>query len=132
MKISLVPDRSKPLDRAKAINCAVINQLATPGLGTWIGGRTLVAVGQLALAIAGFLMICGWFLSVLWQSVQNIPSDAATPLHFPWLGKAGAVLFAVAWVWSGFTSVSLLREARRNEREGRPAPPEPPPVIKPD
>ena len=39
---------------ASARNCALINQLATPGLGSLMAGRLVAGIGQLLLAVAGF------------------------------------------------------------------------------
>ena len=48
---------SKPVSRTTAHNAALLNQLATPGLGSLMAGRWLAGVGQLALAVAGFVMV---------------------------------------------------------------------------
>jgi len=104
----------KPLTRAAAVNYAILNQLATPGLGSLLGRRFVAGSGQLALATAGFTLIIGWFwqiFSTLYRQIQELPP---VPARYPWLGRAGLALFGAAWLWSLVTSFSLLREAQRN------------------
>jgi hypothetical protein len=104
-----------------------MNQFATPGLGSLMGRRFIAGTGQLALAIIGFLLFCAWFISVLIQyyalMARNIDPNLRPGLAFSGIGMVG-----LSWCWSWVTSLSLLREARRNEREGKlisthPAPP---------
>jgi hypothetical protein len=77
-----------------------------------------LADGQLLLAVTGFLLFCAWFVNVLRQFYGLINSDIE-PVLRPWLAFSGIAVFAVAWLWALVTSISLLREAKRNEREGR-------------
>jgi len=111
-----------PLSPARARNCAILNQFATPGLGSLMARRIVAGAGQLTLAVIGFALFCAWFVDVLRQFYGMINSDADPQLH-PWLALAGIGTFALAWVWALFTSFSLLREAKRNEREGILIPP---------
>src|SRR6266576_1835833 len=104
----------KPLSRAKARNAALMNQLATPGLGSLLARRWVAGIGQLILAIAGFALVVAWFVEVLIQFYGMINRDAP-PRPAGWLGEAGALIFIAAWLWALITSLSLLREARRNE-----------------
>ena len=104
----------KPLSRAKARNAALVNQLATPGLGSLLARRWVAGIGQLILAVAGFALFVAWFVEVLIQFSGMINSDAP-PRSVGWLAEAGALTFIAAWLWALITSLSLLREARRNE-----------------
>ena len=110
----------KPLNRTTARNSFLINQFATPGLGSVMAGRWVSGTGQLFLAVIGFGLVVAWFVTVMTQVYQQINSDVP-PTSVAWLGEAGAVTFAAAWLWSLVTSFSLLREARANELnpEGR-------------
>jgi hypothetical protein len=111
MKLSS-PSR-KPVSRAAARNAVIVNQLATPGLGSIIAGRWLAGFGQLALSVVGFLMITVWFFEVMIQYYGQISGDVQ--LHpVEWIGGWGAILFVASWFWSAVTSFSLLREASRN------------------
>jgi hypothetical protein len=78
-----------------------------------MGGRTFAGIGQLILAVAGFIMVAGWFIQLCLGMFRFLKGVAAEPLPFPWLGPAGAITFLAAWLWSLVTSLSLLREARR-------------------
>jgi len=79
-----------------------------------MAGRRLTGIGQLLLAIAGFLMVVAWFVLLAVQSYQELINDAP-PKSLGWLGLAGAAVFAVAWLWSLVTSLSILREGRTSE-----------------
>jgi hypothetical protein len=105
----------KVLNRTSARNSFLINQLATPGLGSLMAGRYVAGTGQLLLALIGFGLVVAWFAALLMQVYQQIDNPTqAKPVT--WLGEAGGVTFAAAWLWSLVTSLSLLREARLNEK----------------
>lgn len=129
MKPSFPRRNRKPLSTATARNAALINQLATPGLGTLMAGRLASGLGQLLLALAGFGFILVWFVALLRQYYGLITGDVSlTPVV--WLVETGAGLFLAAWCWSLVTSISLIREARRNALNVfAEIPPPPPPVL---
>ena len=102
---------AKPLDRTKAHNCFLINQLATPGLGSLMAGRPVAGIGQILLAVAGFVLVMLWFALRMSQLYDQVVKDAQSQ-SVAWAGEAGAALFAAAWLWSLVTSLSILREAR--------------------
>jgi hypothetical protein len=110
----------RPLDRSTARNSVLINQLATPGLGSLLAGRWLAGIGQLLLALAGFAMLVGWFGTVMIQLYRQINGDPE-PKSAAWLGEGGAITFFASWLWAWVTSLSLLRETKENP--GQPAPP---------
>lgn len=113
MKPSSPPRGRKPLSSAAARNAVLLNQLATPGLGTLMAGRLVVGIGQLLLALAGFGFVVVWFVALLRQYYGQITGEVPiTPIA--WLGEIGASLFLAAWFWSLVTSIKLVREARRN------------------
>ena len=103
-----------PLTRKWAMNCLLVNQFATPGLGSLMGRRKLVGFGQLALSATGFTLFVIWFCTVMTQFYGLISDQQSEPhIHYG-LARLGVAIFAMAWVWAWFTSISLLREARRN------------------
>ena len=110
----------RPPDRSTARNSVLINQLATPGLGSLLAGRWLAGIGQLLLALVGFAMLVGWFATVMFQLYQQINGDPETK-SAAWLGEGGAIIFLASWLWAGVTSLSLLRETKANPVS--PAPP---------
>ena len=95
----------------------LLNQLATPGLGSVIGGRRFEGIGQLILAVAGVLMVVGWFVHLTLDAYHQIMAGAAGSSPRSRLGPAGGITFVLAWLWALVTSLSLLREARRNEHD---------------
>jgi hypothetical protein len=99
------------LSHKMARNAAMINQLATPGLGSIIAGRWLAGTLQLILALIGFIFIFVWFFKQMAQLYGQINGDVAVhPVG--WIGIAGFILFVLAWVWSLITSISLVRHAQ--------------------
>ena len=104
----------KQLDGVAARNCFFLNQLATPGLGSLMAGKTASGLGQLALALAGFALVIAWFALTMIEAYQQFNSE--TPAKsYGWVGAAGALVFIAAWLWSLGTSFSLLRQARTLE-----------------
>ena len=116
----------KLLTPATARNAALVNQLATPGLGSLIARRYVSGTGQLTLAIAGFIFFLLWFIAVMRQFYGQINGNVEIK-PVGWLGLIGLGLFAAAWLWSLVTSISLIREARRN-RDALFNQPQPPPL----
>ena len=101
--------------RASARNCVLINQLATPGLGSLMAHRYLAGTGQLLLALIGFGLILAWFVLLMIQIVHQAEEEGGSASSVAWLGELGAVVFAVSWIWALITSLSLLQEAKSNE-----------------
>jgi 4a-hydroxytetrahydrobiopterin dehydratase len=121
----------KKISRVKARNAAMMNLLATPGLGSLMGGRLIAGSGQLLLSVAGFTLVVVWFFKEMIPYYGLMFGDA--PPHLPGLKMfaEGSILFAVAWLWSAVTSFGLLREAAAGDRrslENFAAPPQ----LKPD
>lgn len=100
----------KKISRIKARNAALLNQLATPGLGTLMAGRWVTGILQLLLSLAGFVLVLIWFVMMMasyyGQMFGNETTQKAANFNHLILG---AVIFAVAWGWALATSLSLLR-----------------------
>ena len=131
MKSSFPQPRRKPVDTAGARNATLVNLFATPGLGSLMAGRWIAGSGQLAVAVAGFVMVVVWFFKVMTQYYGQITGDVQ-PYPVAWIGETGGILFVASWLWALVTSISLFFEARRNaaaepsgniDSTGRPAPP---------
>jgi hypothetical protein len=102
----------KRLSRAKARNAVIANQLATPGMGSLMAGHWVAGLGQLVLAIVGFAMLIGWFVTHIVHQYRLLVEDVGPTLNvYGWLGKAGGLVFAAAWLWSLLTSWQILRSA---------------------
>jgi hypothetical protein len=102
----------KPLSRTAARNYMLINQFATPGLGSLLGRRFVAGAGQLGLAVLGFVLVCAWFGLMMWNTYRQF-NDNAEPVSYAAVGLAGAAAFFISWCWAWVTSVSLMREATR-------------------
>ena len=95
-----------------ARNAVLINQLATPGLGSVLAGRYLSGAGQLLLAITGFSLFVLWFVAIMRQFYGQIQGDVEIK-PVGWIGLAGLAVFAAAWLWALATSISIMRELKR-------------------
>ena len=102
---------AKPLSPAAARNCFLMNQFATPGLGSLMGRRILPGIGQLLLALAGFALVIVWFVQTL-KEYYGLMYDDRPAVSYAKYFLAGASLFAASWLWSLLTSLSLLRQAK--------------------
>jgi 4a-hydroxytetrahydrobiopterin dehydratase len=107
---------TKPPSRLKARNAALLNQLATPGLGSLFAGRILAGLGQLLLSTSGFILIMIWFVQLMIQFYGQISGEVNVHSVGQY-GVAGGVLFILAWCWSLATSFSLLRAASKASLE---------------
>jgi hypothetical protein len=108
-----------PSRRTRAVTALTVNLGLCPGLGSWMGGRRVVGVIQMLLAVAGFVLVITWFVLLirdLLREFQNLPARGE-PAVFGWSGLA---LFGTAWVWSLVTGLQLIR-AQRAEAERGPA-----------
>lgn len=79
-----------------------------------MGGRFWAGLGQIALAVVGFLFVMAWFFLTILES-WHLAESNAPPKSYTRLAIIGAVVFVVAWIWSLITSIQLLREAKRNQ-----------------
>jgi hypothetical protein len=104
----------KLLSPAAARNCFFVNQFATPGLGSLMGGRILAGIGQLLLALIGFGLLMVWFLQTIkvYYSLADEDAPELTHVSYARYFLAGALFFAASWLWSLLTSISLIRSAK--------------------
>jgi hypothetical protein len=108
----------KPVKRSAAMNCLLVNQFATPGLGSLMGRRFIEGAVQLALAVGGFVLVIVAFFEWILYLYHQLGGPAPDAGPFPWYGKIGAILFVTSWLLSWITSISLVRQARKEqERE---------------
>src|SRR5258708_35572586 len=124
MKISSTAQANRP-KRSSAVKCLIINQFATPGLGSLMARRFTAGTVQLALSLLGFGFIMGWFLQIFVQLYRQMNELPPQPPPYPWLGQVGIIIFAAAWLLSWITSISVLRESGRTE------PTQPPTAVPP-
>jgi len=107
-----------------ARNCFIVNQFATPGLGSLMARRWIAGIGQLVVCVIGFILVVAWFFKTMAQYYGEIGGNVPTPPD-AWIGETGAILFAAAWLWSLVTSISLMLQAKKDEI-GTPKQNEPP------
>jgi hypothetical protein len=120
----LVPQKSS------GFQCLLLNQFATPGLGSLMARRYVAGSIQLLLAIVGFLLFLGWFLQLFTGMYRMAAGLEDQPAQRSWLAWGGVLLFTASWLLAWPTSISVLREGRKREaaeRIGVGAPP----VIQP-
>ena len=108
--MKLFSPKGRPLSRTAARNAALLNLLATPGLGSLIVRRWIAGGGQLLLAVVGFTLIILWFVKQMSQYYGQITGEVAVQPVGNFF-SAGAILFVGSWIWSAFTSLGLMREA---------------------
>ena len=88
-----------------------------------MAGRWIAGIGQLALAVAGFVMVVVWFFEIMIQYYGQVTGDVQVR-SVGWIGEVGAILFVASWLWSLVTSLSLLRQAKADGQvEPKPIPP---------
>jgi hypothetical protein len=105
-----------PLSRDRAWAC-VLQNLATPGIGSLKARRIFAGIGQLSLVIASGFLVCAWVFGwcyriYLAQTGEPIPKNSSG-----WLLKWGIVCFGASWLWTLITSVGLVRQAKAAERQ---------------
>lgn len=124
MKIFSVFQPGRPLRRSDLLSYALINQFATPGLGSLLAKRFVAGTGQLLLAVAGFLLFMGWFfqkMRVFYGQIEGTTLPANTGNK---LGEWGLIVFAAAWLWSLVTSIQMIRSAPKDSiPPSKPLPP---------
>lgn len=118
----------KLLNQATARNCFLVNQFATPGLGSLMGGRIAAGIGQLLLAFLGAGLVIYWVFKTFAEEF-NLP-DMETPISYAKWGLSGALFFIASWLWSLLTSISMMRQAKEQE-PGNPPRPTPPIINSP-
>ena len=102
--------------RTRARNATLLNLLGTPGLGSLMAGRIVAGSGQLILAIAGFTLVVIWFVQVMSGYYSQMYREETTHQTTVYTGLLlGAGIFALAWVWSLATSISLMRAASQGK-----------------
>ncbi len=114
MKPSVPRPNRKTVSRTAARNAALINQFATPGLGSLMARRWMAGTGQLLLALAGFAFVIKWFFETMVQAYNQIIGDVS-PQSVAGVGEMGAVLFLMAWCWALVTSISLVTRSKSEE-----------------
>jgi TM2 domain-containing membrane protein YozV len=115
---------TRPLSRARAVSCLLVNLAATPGLGSLLARRIFAGIGQLLLALAGFGLIVVWMFELFLHMTYQQLGEPVLPRVHDGMLRWGLICFIASWLWSLATSISLLRQAKNDEAAGpKPVPP---------
>ena len=117
---------ARPISRARAASCALVNLAATPGLGSLMARRYFAGTAQLLIALAGFGLILGWMLEYFHRVFLQQLDEPVPPDSSGWMGKWGLICFVAAWLWSLATSVSLWLQAKSSPPTSTELPGQPP------
>ena len=104
----------KSSNRVSGRNALVLNLATTPGLGSFLAGRRAVGIVQMLVAVSGFVVLMLWFWDLarqFWSLLQS--GDGAVQPDLRQLVVGGG-LFGGAWLWSLWTSISILRQSKRD------------------
>ncbi len=119
-----------PRNRSEAWRCALVNQLAFPGLGTIFAAQK-IGYAQAALMLAGFFVWTGYMCWVIYHQIKVLFDMGASTQEVNdakfahgWVGVVGLGLCLVAWSWSLFSSIQIVKAAPENA-----LPPSVPPKI---
>jgi hypothetical protein len=82
-----------------------------------MGRRFFAGTGQLILAFVGFFLMLGWMLKLFYRIFQEQLGGPISQNSSGWMLKWGLIVFGISWLWSLVTSVSLLWEAKMDERK---------------
>ncbi len=104
--------------RDRALAWIAWNQLATPGLGTWLAGRRVTGALQMTLAFAGFLLFSAAILGLLRSAWEAAGAETGMPVRLPAWWRLGLLVFGLAWLGSGGTAVSGGGHAGRADAAG--------------
>ncbi len=103
-----------PRKRRDLLELAVVlNQLATPGLGSWIAGHRIAGAGQLLVGLVAFADFLFQFALLIAGLIQVALGDLDNPTFPTDSLKRALLVLAIAWCWALITSFQLLHERRR-------------------
>lgn len=108
--------RSKPLSRSEAWTCALINQLAFPGLGTILATRRWSGYAQSVIMVVGFFLTMGFMACYFASLIGFMMRSNGGEIRFKelcrpyaWAGVSGLGLCLVAWCWALMSSIAFVR-----------------------
>lgn len=89
-----------------------MNLVVLPGLGSLLARRRIAGAAQAMLAGIGAALSLWWLILLArqWTRESYFPIDGGDDFR---IGVIGVLIFAVAWVWSLATSLSVLRAVER-------------------
>jgi hypothetical protein len=103
------------LSRDRAWAC-VLQNLATPGIGSLKAQRMFAGVCQLSLAIVSGFFICAWVISWCYRIYEAQNDETLPPDSSGWLLKWAIGFFLASWLWAMATCVNLLLQTKASGR----------------
>ena len=128
MKVSLALGPRRALSRQTAWGCFTTN-VAMPGFGSLVAGR-VSGYPQAALMLLGLLLTVvfgirtfAWYASN-YSRLNDPQTDPLARMAEMWMvirwAIVGIGVFALGWIWAFFTSLHILREAKKAEQKKLP------------
>jgi len=114
--MSCSPER--PLTRDRAWACVTLN-FSISGWGSLKAGRIVAGVCQLVTVFGGFFLCLAWMLEWIDRVIQSAIGETVPPAPADWMWKVGIAGFVISYSWMLITCVSLMREAKANEKKIR-------------
>ena len=108
-----------PLNRDQAWAYVLLN-LGVPGWGSLKAGRPFAGIGEMALLFTGLYFLGSWMFQWLKRIFEGQIGDPLSPIPAPWLWKWGIGLVGASCVWTILTCISLMRDAKAQEKESPP------------
>jgi hypothetical protein len=105
-----------PLTRDRAWAYILLN-MSVPGWGSLKAGRRFEGYGKMIIGLGGLLLLVMWLFAWAARVAQSEIDDTMPTPPPNWLWKAGVGLIVVSWIWTLVTSISLMREAKAQEKE---------------
>lgn len=112
-----VPPKT-PLTRDRAWAYVLLN-ISVPGWGSWKAGRKIAGFGELFIVVVGLFLLGIWFFEWMNRIIHSELGDSLPPVPANGWWQWGIGLCVVSWVWTIVTGVSLLREAKAQEKLAR-------------
>jgi hypothetical protein len=107
-----------PLTRDRAWAYVLLN-LSVPGWGSLKAGRVFAGIGEIVIVFAGLFLLGAWFFEWVNRVVQSEIDGTMPVAPSDWLWKSGTACIVVSWVWTTITCISLVREARAQEKQNQ-------------
>jgi len=113
---------TRSLTPKKAWLCTAINQGAFPGMGTIMAGRRIGYL-QVVVMVAGFILSMMFLQAyavagLRYATHPNGTHEEYVAVYRPYVthGKWGFALVGATWLWALVSSLSILRQARREAK----------------
>ena len=94
----------------------MVNLLAFPGLGTVLAAKK-IGYAQAAVMLVGFFTATGYMCWIIYIQIKLLFDMGTSAQEFGekrfehwWIGVVGFALCLIAWIWSLFSSIQLLKE----------------------